>query len=79
MTISTLAQLNKANGGFFFSRDTMKHTGETLKSFTFQDHPDARARSPESKTTPPEIQSTTGRVIHGPGSRFNRAVTVMNA
>ena len=33
MTIYQLAALNKSNGGLWFSRDTMKASNQTLKSF----------------------------------------------
>lgn len=38
MTISKLAQLNKANDGHFFDRKTMKGNGETLRSFKAEPH-----------------------------------------
>jgi len=38
MTISQLAKLNKANGGHFFDRDTLKGNRETLNSFRIAPH-----------------------------------------
>lgn len=36
ITISQLRNLNKNNGGHFFSHQTMKLAGETLKSFRLE-------------------------------------------
>jgi hypothetical protein len=32
-TLSDIRRINKANGWYFFSRDTMRHFGDTMKSF----------------------------------------------
>jgi len=44
MTIPQLAKLNKANGGQFFARDTLKGGRETLASFRIAPHNKADAR-----------------------------------
>lgn len=33
MTLSELKALNERNGGYFFSRNTMKFFGDTMKNF----------------------------------------------
>jgi hypothetical protein len=43
MTISELAKLNKANGGHFFDRATLKGNRETLASFRIAPHNKADA------------------------------------
>jgi hypothetical protein len=44
MTISELAKLNKANGGHFFDRATLKGNRETLGSYRIAPHNKADAR-----------------------------------
>ena len=44
MTISQLAKLNKANGGHFFDRATLKGNRETLGSFRIAPHTKGDAR-----------------------------------
>jgi len=67
MTISELAKLNKANGGHFFDRATLKGNRETLASYRIAPHKktDARAvvvRKGDGYTWTFDLK--TGRVVH---------------
>ncbi len=67
MTISQLAKLNKANGGHFFDRATLKGNRETLGSYRITPHTkgDARVvvvRKSDGYTWPFDVK--TGRVAN---------------
>lgn len=67
ITISELKNLNQANGGFFFRRDTLKRNGETLKSYRVVSQGDRRLtveRKSDGKTW--QFSIKTGRVMVGP-------------
>ncbi len=67
MTLPQLAKLNKASGGFFFRRDTMKRFGETMKSYSIK----ANKVVPSTVTVTRKadgrewiFDKATGRVVH---------------
>ena len=67
MTISELAKLNKANGGHFFDRATLKGNRETLGSYRIAPHTKADARvvvvrKGDGYTWPFDVK--TGRVVY---------------
>ncbi len=65
MTISKLAQLNKANGGCFFDRTSMKAAGETQKSFTIRTIDTATVEVTRKKDDYKWLFDTkTGRIQH---------------
>lgn len=67
MTLSQLATLNKASGGFFFRRDTLQRFGENMKSFSIK----ANKAVPSTVTVTRKadgrewiFDKATGRVVH---------------
>ena len=44
MTIHEIKKLTKETAPYFFSKDTMKFFGQTMKSFAVEKHPDGRYR-----------------------------------
>ncbi len=65
MTIYDLSRLNKANGGKFFSRDTMKLFGDTMKSYKLKDNKDGTVTVTRTRDGRKwEFDRATGRVKH---------------
>ena len=66
MTLTELAKLNKASGGYFFNQDTMAHFGDSMKSFTIKNNKKEGTAIVTRKTDGRQwtFDTKTGRIVH---------------